>query len=463
MKMGQFSKTVSRIVYQRDAELITSPARNSMDNFVKQVIFTTAFSLFTSGVFLSGYLIYLGASDELVSYVMLIPSICGIFMIFCAGFAEKHERKRKFVLIINALTKIILISIIFVPLFTPKKFQIPIIYFLLVVGYILNGINALGINSWFISVIPVKIRGRYFSLRQIISVVLSIILPVLAGKLIDLIPDKYNGFLILYIFALAAAIFENYYFSKIDDPVVKSFSKNIRVIDIIKIPLHNKDFMVYTIILALFFFFLYISASFTQIYMIKYLKLSYTYINSVSIISSVLQALVFYKVWGKINDEFGPNFVMITSMWFYALDVLLWVFNTPETIKYILPFSFAIAAIEGSGFVVGSFNRRYEIIPEEGRSIYDSFFSAVIGLVLIISPMAGSWLRNVTAEIGFINQLQYGSFRIVYLFSAITLIILQVFNIYYIKKTMPDSRCLKRSSYTGAIRTLKHHFRFLGR
>lgn len=457
--MIDLSKAVNRLVYQRDPELMYSPAKKSMDSFIIQVIFGTIFGLFTGGVFLSGYLINLGANDELVSYIPLIPSICGIFLIFCGVYVGKFKKLRNFVLISNGMTKAIVSSVIFVPLFVPKTMQIPLIYFLLIVGYILNGISGLAINSWFISVIPKKVRGRYYSVRQIIAVILSIILPVLAGRLVDIIPNKYNGFMILYIIAMIAAFFENIYFSRIDNTEIRTFDKKMSIIELIKIPLKNRIFMSYTIRLGFFYMFLYIAASFSQLYMLKYFKLSYTYINTASVVSAVLQAFIFYKVWGKINDRLGSNFVMMFSMWFYAIDMFLWFLVTPGNVKFLLLVLNAVSAVEASGFTVGSFNRRYEIIPEEGRPIYDSFFSAYIGLVLMVSPIIGGFLRELTANIQFINKYQYGNFRVVYLLSSLALILLQIYNVYYLRKTEPSSECLKSTAYKEAFKTLGGNFK----
>lgn len=454
--MFQFRKYINELVYQKDFELIHSPNKKSLDYFNYQVIFGTIFTIFTSGVFLSGYLIYLGASDNLVSYVPLIPTICCVFVVFFASFVERYNRRRKLVLIINGFTKFILISIIVIPLITPKFIQIPVIYFLLVLGYTLNSINVISINSWFIAVIPSKIRGRYVSIRQILAVVLSIVIPVLAGRLVDVIPNKYNGFLLLYIVVIIAAVFENIYYGKVEDPEIRTMDKKLSCTELIKLPLQNKKFINFILLIGVFYMFLYISASFNQLYMIKYLHLSYTDINAAAIITSILQALIFYRLWGKLSDRFGSYFVMITSMWFYILDSFIWFLIIPETVKYLLPLSSAMIAAGGSGFVIGSFNRRFEIIPEVGRSVFDSFYQAFIGLVLFISPTIGTMLRETTAHSKLISNFQFGNFRIVYLISAVTLILLQLFNLYYIRRIDPNNECLKKNNYIESINVLRN-------
>ncbi len=68
-------KLLVQWVYHNDISLINSPHRKSMDYFIVQVIFANAFAILTGGTYMSGYAIYLGASDELVGYIPIIGSI----------------------------------------------------------------------------------------------------------------------------------------------------------------------------------------------------------------------------------------------------------------------------------------------------------------------------------------------------------------------------------------------------
>lgn len=458
--MRDFKKVLDKFVYQGDSELTHSAAKKDMDFFILQAIFGTVFGILTGGTFLSGYIVELGGSDELVSYLTLIPSICGIALIFFGSFVEKFKRKRRLVLIANATNKIFLVSVIFVPLFVSKPYQVTVIFILLIVAYAINNVSNLAINTWFISIIPANIRGRYFAVRQIFALIVHLIIPVLAGRLVDLSDEKYNGFLILYIVAVFAAFIEQMYFSKVGDPLTKTISKKLYVKDILKIPLGNKVFLAYCIRLGFFYFMLYIAASFNQLYLIKYYKLSFTYINTIGIISVILQSLVFYRFWGRVNDKLGSDFAMTTSMWIYALDMLVWFFTSAGNIKLFYPILVVIGAIESPGFAVGSFNRRYEVIPEEGRPIYDAFFSAFLGIVLMISPLVGNLLRNIFLEVDFINKVQYGNFKSVYLISSISIVLLQIISFYIMKRKDPHNKCLNINNYKTAFRELSINIDF---
>ncbi len=454
--MSAFKRFINNVIYQKDEELILSSSKKDMDLYIVQMILGTVYGLLTGGVFLSGYLIYLGASDEIVSYATLMPSICGIFVIFSANYVENKEKRRRFIVVIAAFIKLLLASIVFIPLIFRSKYTIILIYFMLLIGYLLSSVSSLAFNTWFVQVIPQKVRGRYLSARSIIGVIITIVIPVAAGKIVDVIPNQYNGFLILYSVAVVFAILEVLTMRKISDPLFKNIKKKLSLKELFTIPLKNKEFMHYTISLCAFYFLLYISASFSQLYMLKYLKLSFTYINLTAIISYVLQVFVFYNFWGRVSDKLSANFALSTSIWFYICDMLVWFFITPTSVFFMLPMAHVFGSIEGSGFSIGSFTRRYEVCPEEGRVIYDSFFTACLGIALLISPMIGSFLRSFFGTIPLVMKLPYGNFRLVYLLSVLGIACLQLYNYFvYTKKHVPNSNLLKKSSYVEAFGILK--------
>lgn len=419
-------------LYQHDLELINSPARKSQDHFIIQAIFGSAFFVLTGGQFLSGFAIYLGASDKLVGYVPLIGSICGIFLIFLSLFIERFTNRKKLVLVFNYISKPMIISMILIPLFIPKQFQIIVMFIILTIAYMLNAMMGLAINSWFVNVIPPQIRGRYFSVRQIYAVFVSVILPIIAGRILDMVSDPYIGFVILYSIAFVMFLGENYAFQNIEDTTVESIDKNnLKLRDVFMIPIKNKEFMEYTIMLAVFYLFLYFSVSFTQLYMLRYLKLTYTFIASMTTINALLQIFM-YSQWGKFGDRYGHQFVMEVSICFFAVEMALWAMVSQRTMYICIPMIYVISSISNSGFAVGSFNRRYDIIPEKGRSLYDGFFSMVVGLVLLIAPWIGSKMRDLFTDSLYMQQnIEFGEFRIGFAISALGLILLQLYKLIF--------------------------------
>jgi len=175
-------------VYQGNTELIESPNRKSQDFFIIQSIFGSTLMVLLGGQFLTGFAIYLGTSDELMGYIPLISSISGSIVIFSGLFLERFSSKKKVVVVLNTISKLLMTSVILIPLFIPKTMQIPMLFIILIISYGLNSIMSIAVNNWFVNVIPISIRGRYFSIRQIFAVGVSAVVPVIAGRIMDTAP-----------------------------------------------------------------------------------------------------------------------------------------------------------------------------------------------------------------------------------------------------------------------------------
>mgnify|MGYP002344815309 CR=1 FL=1 len=442
---SNFKRLTQKFIYQNDAELLFNPYKKSQDYYILQAVFATIFSLLTGGVFLAGFAIYLGASDGVVSYLNLIPSICGIFLVIGGIFMENVHSKKKTVIAMCILSKLLICLVVTIPLFVPDGCRQQVLLAVLAVAYILQALYGLIINKWFISVVPVNIRGRYFAVRQSFAISVNVVFPLITGWFMDTIQDKYLGFAVLYSLGLAAMAVEVFAFGNIDEPEVESMErKKIKLIDIIRLPLQNREFCSYTLTLFIFYIFLYFSSSFTNVYFIRYLKLPYTVINLISIFSAVLQIFML-RVWGRLSDKFGHQFVMNLCIWFFAGETLIWSIATKSSIIALIPFACIFSAAGNSGFAIGAFNRRYMIIPEKGRMIYDGFYSAAIGIALLMAPVLGGSVKAMLASKPYIaGNIQFGEFRALYMMTSVGIIALQVFNLLHgRKKAVRGSKGLK--------------------
>lgn len=408
--------------------------------FVEQIIFATTFSLLTGGVFLSGLAVLMGASDVLISYISVIANICGVLILIFATFLERFSSKKKLTIAFTITSKATTLFIVFIPLLIESQFQIFVFIPTIIIAFTLQALTTVCLNNWLAHFTPNDKRGIYISIRQTSSLVVTVALSLVAGKLMDSMTNQYFGFIILFATAFIMAIIEIIILSRIDDVCVNPTTKvKYNVLDIFKIPLSNKPFIRYVCYIALFYLILYISDSFTVVYMLKYLDLPYTTIVAMQSLISIPQ-LFMLGIWGWLSDKYGHNFVLFVSIWFFVGETLFLALSNPSNLYMCIPIAFFIASIANSGFVVAVFNRRYEIVPEKGRMIYDSFYSAAIGVSFILGPFVGGLFKNLFSNITFLQQsFKFADIRLLYVISAVGILIIQL--LYVLTKKKKRCKC----------------------
>jgi MFS family permease len=397
------------------------------NKFQMQIAFATAFNVLTSGVFLSGLAAMMGAGDVLIGYISIITNVCGALIIFFAPFIERFKSRKTVTLFLTVLSKITTVLIVFIPITVPKGLQLFFFVPLIVIAFSLQAQTLVSLNNWLVYFVEEEKRGRYISLRMTVQFIITVLLSIAAGRFIDSMEGTYSAFAILFGTAFLLALFEILTLIQIDDvQVSQDIKKTYTLKDSFLIPFQNKDFMGFVVYISLFYFLLYIAGSFNIVYMLKYLKLSYTEITLIEQLCMSLPMVFLFFLWGKASDKRGHTFVLHTCIWFFALELLFFMLASTETARIFLPIAFFFAAIANAGFNISMFNRRYELIPKEGRIIHDNFFHAAIGISLLLGPITGGTIKNIIAESGIVLGIQFGEFRALYALSFIGILLLQL-------------------------------------
>lgn len=411
------------VFYRNDLQLLAAPGKKDRNFFILQAVFGTATISLFLGVFLSGLYIYMGAPDEVMGYIPIMPNIAGILMIFTAGITERVKNVKRMVVILNFISKGLLFCAVWIPAFIPWGTALYIMLPLTFLGFVFNTIMSILINSWFVDTIDIGIRGRYMGTRQSFSLLISATLPVIAGRFLDGFHDRYLAFCIIYSAAFLFSFMESFSLSKVTSPPVHEHkSKKIKLKDIFITPLKNKAFMKFMAIMLLFHLAWFLSMTFAQVYEIRYMKISYTYLTLMGSIGAIIQVLI-YPLWGKITDKYGSNIVMRIAIFMFMVHTVLYFFMVRSNAHILLVFLNINGAILTPAWILSTFNERFSTIPTEGRTIYDSFFTAFNGAVILLAPTIGNILRRVISSYD-ISIIPYAEFKILFLISFVSLLAL---------------------------------------
>jgi MFS family permease len=422
--------------------------------------FAAIFTALTTGPFLAGYALFLGANDFQLGLVAAFPFLAQAFQLLGALGVEKFKQRKKFNLFGSILFRSIFLIFVFLPFFPQsQKFKIVIFLLFLSLSSAIANLVAVAWLSWMSDLVLEERRGRYFGLRNTVlgfitmganfsgakiidyfradATKIGLILPGFASKYLQQNPTGF-AFSFIFLLAVLSAWVAASFLVRQPEPKMVHHPK-VNLISTLKIPLSDKNFR------SLIYFFIYwsfvtgISAPFWTPHMLKNLHLDFYLISLFSILAGVI-SLFMQPLWGKAIDKYGNKPVLIFNVCFIFLIPFLWLFATPQNI-----FPLWIDAIMGgifwSGFTLASFNVVLALSPQQGRVYYLAAVAAINGLVLFLASALGGVIAQHLSDFRFVFKGQtLVNFHVLFVISGVG----RIFGLLFLKKLFePKSRPTK--------------------
>jgi MFS family permease len=358
------------------------------------IIGSSAYNLW-SGVFITGFALYLGAKSLEIGLLGAIPVLAGVVQPLASFWAEKSKLTRKFFTNIFYIFSILFwIPIIFLPFFKSLSYSL----FLFFASYTLANFFLSMTNppyiSWLGDVVPEDIRGRYFSRRNMYAGLAGMVVSLSMGRLVDVLPKKI-AFPIVFATATFFAIVEIIIIFLQPEPY-REPQKELSLIHELVLPLKDKNFKFYTFFISFWNFAVIMPGQFFSVFMLKYLHLSYTTIVLVSI-SSGIAGLIAQPFFGYLADRYSNKSILLLTSLFASLIPFLYIFMTPRFPTFSLILLYLVNIFAGAiwaGIMLTQFNLLLMFSPPIKRMSYVGIHSAFVSLIGAISPFLGGLIVN---------------------------------------------------------------------
>jgi Na+/melibiose symporter-like transporter len=269
--------------------------------------------------------------------------------------------------------------------------------------------------------VPRRLRGRYFGLRNSASNLTSLVAVPLAGTAIASFPGgSVQGFgialVLAILFGLISLMFQNFMADvnpqlqqalaepdrRIGEqgPLHEAHELSIEIDDIIetskKEDSKNKiDFWMFLIYYSGWMFAFSLSAPFFNLYMLDNLNLS---ISQVTLYSSLMAGanLMLLTTWGWLADRFGNSLLLLGGGLVAALTPLLWLFvGTGDLSVWLgLPLLHVIMGGSISAIELCANNLQIGVSPIKNQSSYLGWISAGAGVSGALGATLGGYLAE---------------------------------------------------------------------
>ncbi|MEH2059000.1 MAG: MFS transporter [Nostoc sp.] len=421
--------------------------RTSLKASTADSVLASVYSLGTSGILLSNFLVELGASPVVFGMLSSIPMLVNLVQPLGAYLSERSTSRFQYSLRTHGIGRllwlVLVISILGVSLGVINTQQLVILTLLIVLfSNLLGGLGTASWLSWVAMIVPRRLRGRYFGIRNSAANLTTLICVPIAGLAVS---HWYGGSLQGYgVVLLVSIVFgivglgcqyfqvdmnpqsQNTYYGKltqtseIQSEVAKNESEVLQAIHLPQDQLinsiwKNSNFLIFLLYFSFWTLAVNLSAPFFNLYMLDTLDLDVSYVT----IYNSLQAgatLLMLILWGKLADKIGNRPILICIGILVAATPLLWlgIGANRLDIWLWLPLLHILAGGTWAAIDLCSNNIQLAIAPIKNQSIYFAIAAAVAGVSGALGTTIGSFLLQFAQSGGLLGLFALSSlFRLV--------------------------------------------------
>ncbi len=459
---NSFPKT-STLKFPKNA--IRRSLKASTVDAVFAAIFTITTTGATTGILLSNFLVELDASPIEVGMLCSIPMMVNLLQPLGAYFSERTTSRHSYCLWTHGIARIMwLFLAIAIGLTTLgwshfSNHQLVVLTLLIIlVSHVVTALGSASWLSWMAILVPRKLRGRYFGLRNSLASFTQLLsVPVAALIVSNWSGGSIQGYgVVLLLGIIAGMISLSCQFFKVDvnpqeqnatsseefdslseaDPNPKSFDSDSQSLSseslgsksldstssntqpsnteaLASEPLikakkatrksifKDKNFLIFLVYFGLWMFAFNLSTPFFNLYMLDTLDLDVSWVSLYGSFQAGAGMLMLI-VWGRIADKFGNRAVLLLTGILIAITPIFWILigNSSTDIWLWLPLLHIFIGGSVNAVELCGNNLQIAIAPTRNQSIYFAIAAAVAGGAGALGTTIGGFLAESTSFIG---------------------------------------------------------------
>ncbi|MCX7709904.1 MAG: MFS transporter [Clostridia bacterium] len=398
----------------------------------------------TTGAFMAGLAVSLGASDWLNGLLGVIPMMAGMVQILAPLLLERSSNKKFLMVFFVSLYKLMISSVVFIPLvISNQNGRLTVLMVCVVAAYFSLNIVWPGFSMWMQGVVPERIRGRFFGIKDSYALAVITAVSLTMGYVLDAHKPQgsdtpaYTGFLIVFLVALGLTLINIGILLRIKEPKMETSVNRVKLSDCFTKPLANKTYMKVVLFFILWNLGLNIGNPFLPVYQVKYLQLDYKYIMLLNLLSNITIVFV-VRQWGKYADRFTWAHSATLSIGILSFTHLLWVFASEKTL-FLLPVIFLLNGTAWAGINISLFNLPFLFSPQENRTVYLGFNAALGGISGLAATLLGGQLVNLfEGKVFIIGNVGLSGIQIIIFISSILLAVCTCFGVFRLIKMLHE-------------------------
>ena len=409
--------------------------------------FATIHGSLTTGAFLTGFALWLGANDLALGLLTAIPTLAGLVQIVASYFGQRPGRRRTFIAWFAILGRSVWLPILLAPFVLPRAVALPVFLVFFTVSFGLLNMTVPAWTSWMSDLVPADHRGRYFAHRNTVAGIVGMIIGLPAAWFLDISTRRHHweaaGFGVLFGVAVAGGIASFLTLLRQPEPPPRILEEQRPaggrgILAFYRAPFADRNFRSLLLFNMVFVTGQFFAAPFFIVYALQSLHLNYLWLQIFATLSS-LAGLGSMALWGYLADKFGNKPLLAIGVVGVFTLPILWILTTsdhPRLALAIISINNLAGGLFWAGVGLTQFNLLIRLSPPDKTGVYVATMAALTGLTGGIAPLLGGVLMHGLAD-WHLRLLGFGltNFHVTFAIAAF----LRVFALIFLRPVVDSS------------------------
>jgi len=380
----------------------------------------------SSGVLLTGFALFLGATPFEISIIVALPFLTQLIQIIGPAAIDRIGSRKKLTAHGILYSRLVWLIISFLPLMLLVNLNpVPLFILLLTVSLLLFNLAQNSWLTWMSDLVPPKLRGRFFGKRNMYIGLLSMIILIGAGLLLDVFKNggaEGLGYSILIIVSVIFAYFGFRYTMLMDD-APKSTAERIHIKELLQQAKVDHKFKSILLFLSLWTIITGIAAPFYYVHLYENMHWSYGSATLYASITGGLQLLL-QPFWGKLLDRVGHKPLLKICIAVVSVIPVIWIVLAPAWSGILWGEAF-ISGTMWAGLNITLFNIVLYSLPGEKKAPALALLSSIVGVLNFGSMLLGGLIVASFSQLNFmIGAWSFSPFQITFFISFLGRIVM---------------------------------------
>lgn len=366
-------------------------------------VFGQAMLILSTGAFLVGYALELGASNKIIGLLAAVGPVAQALQIPAIFLVERLRLRKAIFVASAALSRVSLLLVGLLPWLLPDRWLIPAFLALLLLHTGLGAVAGCAFNSWIRDLVPVERMSRFFARRLGVATMAGAALSLLGGFAVDYVEATMATKMLAYAGLFGAAsvfgIISVVFMARAPEPRMPAASHQ-PLGRTLSAPLRDRNYRNLVTFLGWWNFAVNFAAPFFAVYMLRRLGLSMTWVLGLSVLSQVFNVF-FFGIWGRLAERFTNKSVLTLSVPLFFITFLMWPFLTmPEPHVLTIPLLITIHILSGistAGVALCAGNLALKMAPYGGAAAYLAVNALIAGAAATVSSIVAGFTADFFA------------------------------------------------------------------